>query len=234
MIELASLVTPIQVSPGSSLDLQTEWKIVRVGVVDTLTSGNVNVTLVYRQKTTPSFSFDINAHNVKHLDCSVIESIRVTKSSPQGVYVTPGVPYQTTDSPLGYNTTAGLIQPLSALTPWRLLESIRPFRGSQNSLIVDESVAAAGTGSSTYDISQGIDYALFTGGISDESNGTSPHASYITVTDGNGNLMFKIRGAMNTPFSIRAGPLSGNLKIAWENGDSVAHWFLLNIYEAIA
>jgi hypothetical protein len=135
---------------------------------------------------------------------------------------------------LGYNLSTGLVQPLTTLTPWRLLETIRPSRGSQGKLVVDESVASAGSGSATYSPSLGIDYAFFTGGISQDSLGTSPHDSYITVTDGNGYLMFKIRGALNSPFKIRIGPLAGTVNIAWENGDSVAHWFLLNIYESVA
>lgn len=234
MAWLSSLINPLQVLPGSSLDLLAEWKIARIAVIDSSIAGDVYVTLVYRDNSTPSFSFFLISGNIKHLDCGVIRSIRVTKASPQGVVVTPGIPYQTSDSPLGYNNNVGLVQPMSSLTPWRLLEVIKASRGTLSSLIVDESVAAAGNGTATYDISQGIDYALFVGGISDDALGTSPHASYITVTDGNGNLMFKIRGALNSPFAYRAGPLSGNLKIAWSNGDSVAHWFLLNIYESIA
>ena len=230
---MGQLVGPINVLPGSALDLSPEWKIVRIQNIDTGLAGNVVVTVVFRDPSVPSYNFNLNGYNIKKIDPNVIKRISVSKSSPQGILVVPGIPWESYDSVLGYNESP-VTDPQGSLTPWRLLECVAANRGSLSTLIVDESVAAAGTGSSTYNISQGIDYALFVGGISDDSLGTSPHASYITVTDGNGNLMFKIRGALNSPFSIRAGPLSGNVKIAWANGDSVAHWFLLNIYEAIA
>lgn len=231
---MAQLVNPIQVLPGSSLELATEWKIVRIGVIDPSIAGNVYVTLAFRDKSAPSYSFFLISDNIKHLDCSVVKSIFVTKASPQGVNISPGIPYQTSDSPLGYNNTPGLIQPKLGFTPWRLLELIAQVSGSESSLIVDESVAAGGTGSGTYTPYRGTDKALFVGGISGDSLGTSPHDSYITVTDGNGKTVFKIRGALNTPFSILVHGLWGKISIAWSNGDSVAHWFLLNVYEVVA
>lgn len=230
---MSNLVNPLQVLPGSTLVLNPEWKMIRLGPITPSTTGLITVTLSYYDPGVPSFQFTIGGYNVKHIDTSVVKSVAVSAKSPQGVLISPGITYQTTDSPLGYNTK-DLVQPQDSLTPWRLLETIRPAGGSSGKLIVDESVAAAGTGSGTYTPNLGIDYALFTGGISQDTLGTSPHDSYITVTDGNGRLMFKIRGALNSPFKIYIGPLAGTVNIAWANGDSVAHWFLLNIYETVA
>lgn len=224
----------MQLLPGSKLELREEWGVVRVAPLDASTAGEIPLYVQFRDPSVPTFPFKLIGNNLIHVDPKYVQSLSLKADAPQGVAVAPGIPYRSYDSVLGYNLTTGLIQPLTTLTPWRLLETIRPSRGSQEKLVVDESVASAGSGSATYSPSLGTDYALFTGGISQDSLGTSPHDSYITVTDGNGNLMFKIRGALNSPFKIRIGPLAGTVNIAWKNGDSVAHWFLLNIYESIA
>lgn len=230
---MAQVIGPITILPGSRLDLNPEWAIVRVQSLDTGLPGNVVVTVVFRDMAVPSYKFNLNGYNIKKIDPKVVKSISVSSSSPQGVIVAIGIPWQSYDEIFGYNESP-VVEPLSNLTPWRLLETIRPTRGSNSSLVVDASVAAAGSGSATFTPNQGIDHAVFTGGISQDTLGTDPHASYITVTDANENLMFKIRGALNSPFSIRAGPLAGKISIAWQNGDSVAHWFLLNVYEEVA
>jgi hypothetical protein len=230
---MTQVIGPINVLPGSRLDLNPDWKIVRIRNINTALSGNVVVTVSFRDSSVPSYRFNLNCCNIKKIYPSVVSSISVSPSSPQGLTVAVGLPWQSYDSVLGYNESP-LTEPLTNLTPWRLLEFIKPTRGSSQKLIIDAIMAASATGSATYTPYSGLDHALFTGGISEDTLGTSPHASYISVTDGNGNLIFKIRGALNSPFKIVAGPLSGDLTIAWENGDTVAHWFLLNVYEMVS
>ena len=230
----STLVGPFEVLPGSAVTLKESWKICKIYPIDPSVSGKINIVLKFRDSSLVSYKFDLYSENWKYLDASVVLSVSVLSDSAQGAYLTAGIYKQSYDSVLGYSNTASLDQPVTSFTPWRLLELIAKARGSANSLVVDESVASGGSGTGTFTPNEGVDEALFTGGISQDSLGTSPHDSYISVTDGNGNLVFKIRGALNSPFAVKVHGLWGKCNIAWSNGDSVAHWFQLNIYEVIA
>ena len=121
--------------------------------------------------------------------------------------------------------------------PVRILEllgSIGAGSGS-SSVALDESVASAGSGSGTLTsptYMQTGQCLHIQWGISQDSLGTSPHGSYILVSGPQGETILKVRGAVNPygKMSIRVNAhvsSSTPYTFSYENGDSVAHWFLL-------
>lgn len=125
---------------------------------------------------------------------------------------------------------SGLSSALGSDNWSRLLEKISSLRTGSFGNYVDESVAAAGSGSVTFSVST-PGYLHVSAGISQDTLGTSPHASYLKLNDPNGSTMFGLKGAV-IPYamsSLRA-PLTGTYTLEWLNGDSVAHWFFCEVY----
>lgn len=122
------------------------------------------------------------------------------------------------------------VQPETLDTLMRSVEIIAPRQGEEAVTALDESVAAGGSGSGNLlSISTAGSLLFVQLAISQDSLGTSPHASYISVIDPGGDTILKVRGAVNNPVAvyIRAAD-TGMYTFAYENGDSVAHWFLIN------
>ena len=112
----------------------------------------------------------------------------------------------------------------------RLLEIATPI-SYVNNLYINALIASGGSDqTATMYVAEGdllwIDWA-----ITQDSLGTSPHASYIAVTDPNGNKFLYAIGAGNYrgAKSVR-NTLSGNMTATCHNGDSVSHTFLCNVY----
>ena len=142
--------------------------------------------------------------------------------------------------PLGYEgPSGGSVSTMQTVnTIGRMLELIRPINGGNSNVEVDASLAAAASGSDTtsfQNITVGTEIEVIWG-MSQQSLGTSPHASYMSITGKSGQVYFKARGAVNPYGSYRfiVAEAESNLDIAWENGDSVAHWFLLLVRRVIA
>lgn len=143
--------------------------------------------------------------------------------------------------PLGYDGPPG--GPISAMqtnnTIGRMLEIIRPINGGGSGIMVDESLASAGSGTNTtsfQDLTVG-DEVKVVWGMSQDSLGTSPHDSYMSITGGtSGSVYWKARGAVNPygTYEFRLVTTESKLEVAWENGDSVAHWFFLLVMKVVA
>lgn len=116
----------------------------------------------------------------------------------------------------------------------RLLEIIAPARGS-TFLYLNETIASGGADvTGTLGIAGG-DLLSFDWCITQDSLGTSPHASYISVKDAAGNQCLYVMGAGNSSGTkIFRGQVGGDLQIVMHNGDSVSHTFMINIYRMIA
>lgn len=143
--------------------------------------------------------------------------------------------------PLGYEGPSGgsVSTMQTANTIGRMLELIRPVQQGNSGLEVDADLAAAATGSDTTsftNVTIGSEIEVIWG-MSQDALGTSPHASYMSITGGTSSqLYFKARGAVNPygSYKFRVATAESALDIAWENGDSVAHWFLLFVRRVIA
>lgn len=129
----------------------------------------------------------------------------------------PGGPLNT------YNTTTD--------TLLRSIERIVPRAGVVTTATLDLSVAAGeGATVGPYNI-PGSSLFIVQAGISQTTLGTTPHASYLRIADPSGNYPIYLKGAVVSAiakkfYSARA----GNYNIEYLNGDSVAHWFFLNMY----
>lgn len=128
--------------------------------------------------------------------------------------------------------------PLTQNALMRDLELIAPTRETAplTAPLLDESVAAAGTGTGTFLASTTYNGSLayIQMAISDDALGTSPHASYIQILDSAGNIVAMIKGAVNSPFFGKIQLQSiGQYTYKYLNGDSVAHWFFLSAYVVI-
>lgn len=122
---------------------------------------------------------------------------------------------------------------------FRLLEKLSPRLSAANPVSFNGSIAAAGSQTGTLSVNPG-DELVIIGGISQDTLGTSPHASYIYINDQNAYTLWQIIGAV-IPYStvkVRVPYQDKNVAVtfAWKafNGDSVAHWFTLNVYRIIA
>lgn len=121
--------------------------------------------------------------------------------------------------------------------PVRVLEMLGGIGNGSggSSVALDASVAAAGTGSGTLVSGQYMSTGqllYIQWGISQDTLGTSPHASYIQINDPQDAVIAKVRGAVN-PYGTLVIRVNVNVSsstpytFSYENGDSVAHWFLL-------
>lgn len=122
------------------------------------------------------------------------------------------------------------VQPATLDTLMRSVEIVAPRQGEEALTPLDESVASGGSGSGNLlNVPTAGSLLYIQLAISQDTLGTSPHSSYISIIDPGGNTIVKVRGAVNSPLSayIRAA-LTGTYKYSYENGDSVAHWFLIN------
>jgi hypothetical protein len=144
-------------------------------------------------------------------------------------------------APLGYEgPSSGALSTMKTNnTIGRMLELIRPVTNGNSVLEVDASLAAAASGSDTtgfQTVTVGTEVEVIWG-MSQDSLGTSPHASYMSIIGGTSDqVYFKARGAVNPygTYRFRVYTAESALNIAWENGDSVAHWFLLFVRRVLA
>ena len=223
-------VSPPTLPPNVKTDLLHKMYMVK-------TSGpggyQDSFTFYFRDSSQGSISFQVGDNDPFKVDGNVVGSIlfEPAKGSGDSAYIYPGSDTMAilSQQTLGrtYKQSAGMSGPD---TPFRVLEKIGGINGYYaNTLVVDESVASAGSGSDTLDVLQG-EKVIYTWGISQDSLGTSPHDSYIELLSENGALVHKARGAVN-PYGVlefiaeRVSPMT----IKYVNGDSVAHWFLANI-----
>ena len=130
----------------------------------------------------------------------------------------------------GYNAYNGV----RGMSIVRLLEIAAPIGGSSSRYILTEIASGGADVTGTLYASIGdmvsIDWA-----ITQDSLGTSPHASYISITDGASYLMLYALGAGNYHGTkILRVLASGNVTITCHNGDSVSHTFMVSIYRMIA
>lgn len=195
-----------------------------------------NITFYFRNKEQGSLTFQVGSNDPFNVDGRIVEAIlyEPATGSPDVAFVYPGID---TTSLLILQTLGKTYSQYSMMkgsdTPFRLLERIAGNNASLAATVaVDESVAAAGTGSSgSLSYSQG-DLITFSWGISQDTLGTSPHDSYIGLYNGASTpvLLFRVRGAVNPYGTMRfIMDGSGSVSISWKNGDSVAHWFVATV-----
>ena len=125
----------------------------------------------------------------------------------------------------------------------RLLEKAHPYGLSTNPVSISQSIAAGGADlSGNFTVVPGDDL-IITMAISQISLGTTPHASYIYVDDYLGNTVTNAVGAAIPSLVVKSKAVGitgqyGNAAVTYSyklhNGDSVAHWFVLNVYRVIA
>lgn len=122
----------------------------------------------------------------------------------------------------------------------RLLEKSHPRFNGLNPVSFNTSVAAAGTSSGTFSVNPG-DELVIQGGIQSNSLGTAPAAASMFISDQNNRTVWNVVLAVLSSSEIKVrvpyqtlgdGSLTWNWK--YTNGDSVAHNFLLNIYQLVA
>lgn len=227
-----SVISSYTITPGSTLRLDPRWRISRLFLSTVSTTLTQTIYLRVRDSDVV-LEQTINGSNWKYIDPAVIESIRSDPKNNNDLNLAVGISHQSYDAEATLGTSSQfLINPTGDDSIWRLIEKLVP-QGNTNieQILVDEDVAAAGAGSgSTSSIPKGA-IVHYYGGISQDTLGTSPHASYITLSDFQSNIVFKSRGALNYVFRGRfRNPVEGAGSFAYSNGDSVSHWFLLGIY----
>lgn len=132
--------------------------------------------------------------------------------------LSPTTPYLNT-----YNQTTDTIL--------RSIERIVP----RNGVVADASAVfsvAAGTGGSTSNYLLPIaTYVILQMGISQDTLGTTPHASTLALYDPNAVRVCLVAGAINSPLSVSFYVTrGGNYYFGWNNGDTVSHTFFYNLY----
>ena len=118
----------------------------------------------------------------------------------------------------------------------RILEKLSPRYNAAAGPSFNESLAAGADSTGSFEANPG-DEILIMGGISQDTLGTSPHASYIYINDKNGATVWNVIGALlpsavmrfRVPFQNDAEATQTFTYKAY-NGDSVAHYFALNVY----
>ena len=118
----------------------------------------------------------------------------------------------------------------------RLLEKMHPRYNAAAGPSFSQSLAAGADLTGSFDANPG-DEIIVMGGISQDSLGTTPHASFIYVNDKNGATVWNVIGALlpsavmkfRCPFQNDANATQTFSYKAY-NGDSVAHYFALNVY----
>lgn len=131
---------------------------------------------------------------------------------------------------LGSNPANQYTLPYTSDSLARSIERIAPRNGEAFGGIGATSIASGGTDlTGTLFTGTAGDIALFNLSISQDALGTTPHASYVLVTDPNGNNIVQQYGAMGNGSLQVVIPLglSGTYKYQAHNGDSVTHYFLV-------
>lgn len=192
---------------------------------------NDSFTFYFRDSLQQPISFQVGDNDPFLVDGRIVEAVlfEPPKGSPDTAFIYTGsdtvalLLLQT----LG-KTYNQYITMQGSDTPFRLLEKIAETTGSLSGpYILDESLAAGDSGSSG-SVGAGTGAkVVFSWGISQDTLGTSPHGSYIGLYNGDGKLIFRVRGAVNPYGSVHfTMDSSGSLTVAYENGDSVAHFFV--------
>lgn len=140
-------------------------------------------------------------------------------------------------------TAVTAVNPISNDSLMRSVEHAWPRNNQVSIASIDESIAAGGTANNTQaDATPSGSEIYVEMGISQDSLGTSPHASYISLVDTtSGNTLARIKGAVNPYLSMALKiPYANNntltsmvLEFQASNGDSVAHWFFAYLWGVI-
>lgn len=148
--------------------------------------------------------------------------MQTSTSFQMGLAAMLGQPYNATNGSHGQSIT-------------RLLEIAAHIGGAASSYLNQVIASGAADVTANLYVNTGdmlsIDWA-----ITQDTLGTSPHASYISIKDINTNQMLYALGAGNYYGSkyIRHSGETGNISMTLHNGDSVSHTFMLAIYRGIA
>lgn len=216
------LNTPIDLKPTDEGTLYVEYN------ADT-DQGQATVAFYYRDSPANYWSNDFDCHAGYRLSGKTISKFVVSAGT---VVWLPGVSFASEISTLfgrAYgNKPTSLSNPASLDTLMRSLERVDPRQGQTAAGIPPTSIASGGSDlTGDFFTATAGDFGLFMLGISQDSLGTSPHSSYVIVTDPNGDNIIQQYGAIGNGYITALIPLavSGSYSYTCHNGDSVAHYF---------
>lgn len=132
----------------------------------------------------------------------------------------------------GSSSSMVLAPALTNDTLMRDLEKLAPRRGYVSEGNIDQSIASLGSAASAnLSVDASGDIVYYVMGISQDTLGTSPHASYIQLKDVvSGVILTRIKGAV-VPYAygmVRTAAGNDDLVLEAYNGDTLAHWFYAN------